>query len=240
MINNNLLINEEISMDDCTKYYVDENKNVKRRSFIEEINMKLFAGFKILFNLFFSWFFLIVLFPLFLIIGLAIKIESKGPVFFKQTRIGKHGKPFTLYKFRTMVADNDVYDLSKKDQFTKIGKILRRTSLDELGQLLNIAILEMAFIGPRPWLPDYYESMNEIQKHRCDVRPGITGLAQCMGRNNISIFEKINYDLKYVKNYSLFQDIKIVFLTISCMFTGHGADAGKETINEELKALREQ
>lgn len=174
------------------------------------------------------------------IIGVLIKLDSKGPVFFKQERTGKNGKIFLLYKFRSMAADNDVHDFSQGDQHTKIGTVLRKLSLDELPQLINIIRGEMSFIGPRPWIPDYYESMNEHQRHRNDVLPGITGLAQAKGRNNISIISKINYDLEYVQNYSLLQDIKVFFLTIKTVLSKEGADAGKNTIQTELETLKTQ
>lgn len=183
-----------------------------------------------------SLFFLIPM----IIISILIKIDSKGPILFRQARTGKNGKIFKLYKFRSMVCDNDVHDFSKKDQHTKVGKILRKLSLDELPQIINILKGEMSFIGPRPWITDYYENMNEEQRHRCDVLPGITGLAQVKGRNNISIIEKINYDLEYVKNFSLKEDIKIVFLTIKTVASKSGADAGKNTIKEELETLKSQ
>ena len=137
-----------------------------------------------------------------------------------------------------MVVDNDVHDLSKKDQHTRVGNFLRKTSLDELPQLFCILQTKMSFIGPRPWIEDYYENMTETQRHRCDVRPGITGLAQVKGRNDISIFEKISYDLEYIENYSLKQDLKIIFLTIVTVFTKKGVDAGKSTINNELNDLK--
>lgn len=172
-----------------------------------------------------------------LIIGILIKLDSKGPVFFKQERTGKYGKNFKVYKFRSMTANNDVHDFSKQDQHTKIGNILRKLSLDELPQLINIIKGEMSFIGPRPWIPDYYENMTEYQRHRNDVLPGITGLAQIKGRNNISILAKINYDLEYVKNYSFIQDVKIFFLTIKTVLSKEGADAGKNTIQTELETL---
>ena len=172
-----------------------------------------------------------------LIIGILIKLDSKGPVFFKQERTGKYGKNFKMYKFRSMTANNDVHDFSKQDQHTKIGNILRKLSLDELPQLINIIKGEMSFIGPRPWIPDYYENMTEYQRHRNDVLPGITGLAQIKGRNNISILAKINYDLEYVKNYSFIQDVKIFFLTIKTVLSKEGADAGKSTIQTELETL---
>ena len=220
--------------------YVNLDGEVKKRTFIETIRVKLFAGIKFLFDRFLAIFGLIMASPLMLLIAIAIKIDSKGHVLFKQERTGKGGKNFYIYKFRTMVEKNDVHDFSKADEHTKIGKILRKTSLDELPQLFSIAIGKMSFIGPRPWIPDYYENMNEEQRHRTDVRPGLTGLAQCMGRNNITIIDKINYDLEYIREYSLYQDIKIVFLTIKCVFTGSGADAGKSTIENELKCLKNQ
>lgn len=183
--------------------------------------------------------FIIFLIPM-IIISILIKLDSKGPVLFKQVRTGKNGKPFNLYKFRSMAVDNDVHDFSKQDNHTKVGDVLRKTSLDELPQIINILKGEMSFIGPRPWITDYYENMTEEQRHRNDVLPGITGLAQAKGRNNITIFDKINYDLEYVQNYSFIQDVKIVFLTIKTVLSKEGADAGKGTIQVELDTLKTQ
>lgn len=218
--------------------YVDLNGNVTHRKLYSQALIVVFAGIKFMFDRLLAIFGLIVASPLMLLIAIAIKLDSKGHVLFKQERTGKGGKNFYIYKFRTMVEKNDVHDFSKADEHTKIGKILRKTSLDELPQLFSIAIGKMSFIGPRPWIPDYYENMNEEQRHRTDVRPGLTGLAQCMGRNNISIFDKIKYDLDYIKNYSLVQDIRIIFMTIKCVFSGSGADAGKSTIAKELEDLK--
>lgn len=178
--------------------------------------------------------------PFLLLISIAIKLDSKGPVIFKQERTGYKGKTFMLYKFRSMVIDNDVHNFSVQDKHTKVGSFIRKTSLDELPQLFNILKGDMAFIGPRPWITDYYENMTRFQRKRCDVLPGITGLAQASGRNNITIFDKINYDLEYVKNYSFCLDIKIIFLTIKAVFSKEGADAGKSTIEDELNALKNQ
>lgn len=212
--------------------------NMKKNRRNWSIRKSVYSIIKRFFDIVISLVGIIISSPIMLIIAIAIKLDSKGSVLFKQERTGKHGKNFYVYKFRTMSADNNVHDFSKADQHTKVGKILRKTSLDELPQLFSIAIGKMSFIGPRPWIPDYYENMNEEQKHRTDVRPGLTGLAQCMGRNNITIFDKINYDLEYIRNYSLYQDIKIAFLTIKCVFSGSGADAGKGTIENELKELK--
>lgn len=175
-----------------------------------------------------------------IIIAILIKIDSKGPVFFKQARTGKNGKEFMLYKFRSMSQDNDVHDFSHGDKHTKVGAVLRKLSLDELPQMINIFKGDMSFIGPRPWIPDYYENMTEEQRHRCDVVPGMTGLAQAKGRNNISIFDKINYDLEYIAHYSLWEDIKIIFLTVKTVLLKEGADAGKCTIQNELNDLKTQ
>lgn len=220
--------------------YIDKKGKVINRTKIKRISVILFAGTKFLFDRLLAIIGLVLASPLMVIIAIIIKLDSKGPVLFKQKRTGKNGKLFTMFKFRTMVADNNVRDFTKEDEHTKIGKFLRKTSLDELPQLMTIAIGKMSFIGPRPWIPEYYDNMNDIQRHRCDVRPGLTGLAQVMGRNNITILQKINYDLEYIKNYSLKQDIKIIFLTIKTVFTGSGADAGKGTIENELKALKNQ
>ena len=225
------------SLFDC---YYDLNGTVSKRKSASRLLIPCFALFKFIFDRLMALFGLIIASPIMLIISILIKLDSKGPVLFKQVRTGKHGVNFNVYKFRTMSADNDVHDFSKADRHTKVGKILRKTSLDEIPQLINILNGDMSFIGPRPWITDYYDNMNDNQRHRYDVRPGITGLAQAMGRNNLSINDKINYDLEYIKNYSLRQDIKIVFLTIKSVLSGSGADAGKSTIENELKDLKKK
>ena len=223
---------------DYVNSYVQLDGKEYTRSMFRKFFVVMFAGFKFLFDRVFSIIGLIILSPLLLIISIAIKLDSKGPVFFRQVRTGKKGKNINIYKFRTMVADNDVHDFSKKDQHTKVGSFLRKTSLDELPQLISIAKGDMSFIGPRPWITDYYENMNETQRHRYSVRPGLTGLAQANGRNAITIFDKIKYDLEYIEKYSLIQDIKIIFLTVKAVISGGGADAGKGTIQKELDDLK--
>ena len=199
----------------------------------------MYKVFKRLMDFIFALLLLVVASGPMIIIAISIKIDSKGPVFFKQERSGKNGKVFKLYKFRTMVANNDVRDLSCSDKITKVGKFLRRTSLDELGQLFNILKGQMSFIGPRAWIPEYFENMIEPYKHRYDVLPGITGLAQASGRNNLSITDKINYDLEYVNHISLKYDIKIIFLTIKTIFSDEGESAGKQVINDEIQILKD-
>jgi len=220
--------------------YIDSDGKLAVRDNKSKVITIIFAGTKFFFDRIFALAGLIILLPLMLLIAIAIKLDSKGPVLFKQTRTGKGGKNFQMMKFRTMHVDNDVHDFSKEDQHTRIGKILRKTSLDELPQLINIMLGDMSFIGPRPWITDYYDAMNEVQRHRYCIRPGITGLAQAMGRNDIDIFTKIKYDLEYIEHYSLWMDIKVVFLTIKAVFTAKGADAGKGTIQNELNDLRER
>lgn len=181
---------------------------------------------------------LIVASPLFLVVAIAIKLTSKGPVFFRQRRTGKDGKEFDILKFRSMTADNDVRDLSCKDQYTTVGKFIRRTSIDELPQLINILKGEMSFIGPRPWIPEYWENMNDEERERNSVRPGITGLAQAKGRNSISIFEKLAYDLDYVENASVLMDMKIVALTFRVAADGKSVSNGKNGIAEDIEDLK--
>ena len=224
--------------DSFLENYFDLNGEVQERTPIDQVCVKLFAGFKFVTDRLISLIGLVVLGPLMLLIAVLIKLDSKGPILFKQLRTGKYGKNFYMLKFRTMEANNDVHDFSKADQHTRIGKILRKTSLDELPQLINILRAEMSFIGPRPWITDYYDAMNDAQRHRNDVRPGITGLAQAMGRNTLDIFQKISYDLEYIKNYSLLMDIKVIILSVKAVFTAKGADAGKGTIQNELEALK--
>ncbi len=224
--------------DNYLLYYVGVNGKMNQRTKLQHFWVVSFAGIKFLFDRIAAFLGLILFSPLMIIIAITIKLDSKGPILFKQERTGKWGKNFYIYKFRTMVVGNNVHDFSKADEHTKVGKVLRKLSLDELPQLISILKGDMSFIGPRPWIPDYYNNMNEEQRHRFDVRPGLTGLAQCMGRNDLTIFEKINYDLEYIKCYSLYQDIKIIFLTIKCVFTSKGADAGKGTIKKEIRDLK--
>ena len=204
------------------------------------VRKSIYSAFKRLFDILVSLFGIILTLPIMIIVAIAIKLDSKGPAIFKQERTGRYGKTFKVWKFRSMAVNNDVRDFSKKDQHTKVGTFIRKTSLDELPQLFNILFGKMSFIGPRPWITDYYDNMTEEQRHRTDVRPGLTGLAQAKGRNNISIFDKINYDLEYIDNFGIIEDIKIVFLTIKTVFSKEGADAGKNVIQNELEDLKTQ
>lgn len=177
-----------------------------------------------------------------LIVAICIKMEDGSPVVFKQLRMGKNLKPFYIYKFRTMKTQREELNskLTHEEMVTKVGKILRATSIDELPQLINILKGEMSFIGPRPWIMEYYEFFTEEQKRRSEVKPGITGLAQANGRNALNIFRKIDYDLEYVNNMSLWLDIKIFFLSIIAVIKKTNAEISENGIKDELTELKEQ
>ena len=183
--------------------------------------------------------------PVLIVVPILIKLTSKGPAVFTQERVGKDGKIFKIYKFRTMLIPEDSLDkdgnmLEPKQRITKIGRILRKTSIDELAQLFNIINGTMSFVGPRPTLPYQVERYNDEQKHRHDMRPGITGLAQISGRNNLSWTEKIEYDLKYINNFSLWFDIKILFQTVAVVFKKEGIEFKKyDAITSKENAEKE-
>lgn len=160
---------------------------------------------------------LIVLSPILLIISVLLTIFHKGAgIFFTQRRPGLHGKIFEVIKFKTMKDTRDVYGnlLPDKDRATPIGKFIRTTSLDELPQMINVLKGDMSLIGPRPLLEEYLPLYSKEQARRHDIRPGITGLAQCSGRNNLSWHEKFELDVWYVDNVSLKTDINIIFRTL--------------------------
>lgn len=205
---------------------------------IHAVRVATFGAMKRGFDFVMALFLLTGLSPALLVIAVAIKIDSPGPVFFRQRRTGKNGKEFEILKFRSMVADNDIHDTSCEDRYTRLGEKLRKSSVDELPQLINVLKGEMSFIGPRPWVPEYYENMNAAERERVSVRPGITGLAAAKGRNGLSVFEKIGYDLEYVRNYSLSQDVKVVVLTVGTVLTRKGASSNKKVIHNELDALK--
>lgn len=182
-------------------------------------------------------FLLIITTPLLLIISIAVKLESPGPVLFRQYRTGLNGKEFELFKFRSMDVNNNVMDFNKEDQLTKVGRILRKTSLDELPQFYNILKGDMSFVGPRPWITICYEYFTPDQKKRNLVRPGITGIAQVSGRKNLNIIERINYDLEYVNKISLLLDIKIIFKTVVVIFNSSDNTHKNYTVKDELEDL---
>lgn len=167
---------------------------------------------------------IIMLSPLLLIVAILVRIKLGKPVIFKQQRPGKNEKIFTLYKFRTMTNKKDENGnlLPDEQRLTKFGKALRSTSLDELPELINILKGDMAIVGPRPLLVEYLNLYNEEQKHRHDVRPGLTGLAQISGRNSIEWEKKFEEDVEYVNNITFIQDTKIILETFIRVFKRDG------------------
>lgn len=163
---------------------------------------------------------LIVLSPILLVTYILVRIKLGNPAIFKQKRPGKDERIFTLYKFRTMTDEKDEEGnlLPDEKRLTKFGKFLRSTSLDELPELINILKGDMAIVGPRPLAVQYLPYYNEREKHRHDIFPGLTGLAQVKGRNVLQWEDRFSYDLEYVNNVSFIKDVKIIFWTIKKVF----------------------
>lgn len=186
---------------------------------------------------------LFVLWPLMALIGLFVYLKLGTPVLFKQKRPGRHGKSFLLYKFRTMTETRDEAGklLPDEKRLTSFGKILRSWSLDELPELWNILEGDMAFVGPRPLLPAYLPLYNARQRHRHDVRPGLTGLAQIHGRNLQSWEERLEDDVRYTENITFAGDVKILFLTLGAVWkrTGIHSDASETMEPFEGKGAKE-
>lgn len=185
---------------------------------------------------------LILLMPLMLIIGILVAINLGNPIIFKQKRPGKDEKIFTLYKFRTMTDEKDEKGklLPDSQRLTKFGKFLRSTSLDELPELINILKGDMSIVGPRPLLVEYLELYNEEQKHRHDVRPGLTGLAQISGRNAITWEEKFEKDIEYVHNISFIGDVKIIIKTAIKVFKREGISGTNSDTMQKFEGNKEK
>lgn len=167
--------------------------------------------------------------PVFIVVPILIKLTSKGPAVFTQERVGKNGKVFKIYKFRTMRTPEDSIRpdgtvMEPKERITKVGRFLRKTSLDELMQLFNVLFGHMSLVGPRPTIPNQVKKYTEYHHQRHNMRPGVTGLAQVNGRNRLTWAEKIEFDIEYVQNYSLWLDIKILFKTVGVIFARDGIE----------------
>lgn len=180
---------------------------------------------------------LIVLSPIMLIIAILVRIKLGSPVIFKQQRPGLNEKIFTMYKFRTMTDERDENGelLPNHLRFTKFGRTLRATSLDELPELINILKGDMSIIGPRPLLIEYLALYNECQKRRHKVRPGLSGLAQVNGRNDITWEERFKYDIEYVENISFLLDLKLILQTLFKVFKREGVNKSKNVPMEKFK-----
>lgn len=198
--------------------------------------------FKRFFDIILSFTALCILSPLLLILIVLGAIMMKGNPFFTQARPGKNERIFKLIKFRTMTCETDANGNLLPDdvRLTKYGKFLRKTSLDELPELINILVGHMSIVGPRPLLVQYLPLYNERQKHRHDVRPGLTGLAQVKGRNGISFEERFELDLEYIQNISFKIDISIILETFKAVFKREGITSETSETMEEFKGTKEK
>lgn len=206
--------------------------------------------FKRIFDIFSSLFAILLLLPLWIIVAIAIKCDSKGPVFFKQERRTKNGRVFKMLKFRSMVVNAEksgagLFNYKDDPRVTKVGRFLRNSSIDELPQLFNIFKGDMSVVGPRPCvvyeLGDF-DTLNKRYKKRFEMKAGLTGLAQVKGRNDISWDEKVEYDNKYIdgfKKYGVFTDIKILWLSVVKVFKKEDIYESKEDENlDDAEAAR--
>lgn len=227
------------------KVAVDRFKDFPFVRFVEAYNANLNNVFKRLLDIVFSFIAIVLTSPLMLVIAAAIKIDSKGPVIFKQKRLGKNGKPFMFYKFRSMYTNADdkihreylknlikngkaaenggkegVYKIVDDPRITRVGRFIRKTSLDELPQLFNVLKGDMSLVGPRPGLPYEFEEYEDWHKERIKVLPGITGLWQVSGRNALTFEDMIVLDLYYIENMSPWFDLQIMLKTIPVLVFG--------------------
>jgi len=219
------------SMSDISKPDIDQ-----KIEYIDKQCAKKDHYLKKVFDRVFSFACLILLFPVFIIIAVLIKIDSKGPVFFRQKRCGKNGKEFYMYKFRTMLNDAEalkkilqnemegpVFKIRNDPRVTRIGKILRRSSLDEIPQFINVLKGEMSLVGPRPLAKEEMIGNNNWKNIRLTIQPGITGLWQIAGRSSGKFTDWVKYDMEYVQNRSLWLDMKILFCTVIAILSKKGA-----------------
>jgi exopolysaccharide biosynthesis polyprenyl glycosylphosphotransferase len=201
-------------------------------------NNSIYFSLKRFIDIVFSLFALIIFSPLLILIAEAIKLDSEGPVFFEQERVGLNGKHFKMYKFRSMCADAEekleglreknemsgpMFKMSKDPRITRVGAFLRKTSLDEIPQLFNIIKGDMSLVGPRPNLPREVEKFTEEQKRKLIAKPGLTCYWQIMGRNSIDFEDWMKLDIKYVEERNTWVDIKLIFMTVSVLFGDDGA-----------------
>ncbi len=190
---------------------------------------------KRVFDILMAFTLLILLMGPLLVLAIMIRYKVGSPIFFSQTRPGLNGAPFTLYKFRTMTDEVDAQGhlLSDENRLTPFGRLLRRTSLDELPELWNVLRGDMSLVGPRPLLMEYLPLYTQEQSRRNEVRPGITGWAQVNGRNLLSWDERFKLDVWYVDHHSILLDIKILFITIKKVFKREGINAkGRATMSK--------
>ena len=196
---------------------------------MKKLNLFLKRAFDIIVSLICIVTFTVI--PVLIVVPIAIRLSSNGPALFKQVRVGKDGKTFVMYKFRTMILeqyDANGVEIMSENRITKVGKFLRKTSLDELPQLFNVLNGTMSIVGPRPMLDYQAPRCRGEEVLRFQVRPGLTGLAQVKGRNNIRWEERIKYDVEYVKEFTFLLDIEILVKTVLLVFKKEGTDVKPE------------
>ena len=225
---------------DSVAYEATEKERISTQVYLVQSEKKspVYLFMKRCFDLALSIIALIFLSPLFLLAAVAIKLEDGGPVIYSQIRAGKDGKPFTFYKFRSMFVDAEerqkdlkvlnesdgpVFKITKDPRITTVGKLLRKSSIDELPQLINVLRNDMAIVGPRPPLPNEVEQYTPEQMHRLDVKPGLTCYWQCSGRSNLSFEKWMELDFKYIQERNLWIDFKIILKTVPAVLFGRGA-----------------
>lgn len=193
-------------------------------------------------DFFLSFLAVLILSPLLLILCILVRVKLGSPVLFRQERPGRYGKIFTLCKFRTMTQKRDSSGelLPDEERLTRFGRFLRSTSLDELPELLNILRGDMSLVGPRPLLVCYLPWYSEEEKHRHDMRPGLTGLAQVNGRNALVWEERFAYDLEYVRHCSFLMDVKILMKTVGKVLKRSGILSGAEQTLENFDVYRKK
>jgi len=190
-------------------------------------NVRIQLGVKRAVDLVLSAILLLILLPVMLVTGAAVKVASPGPIVFTQKRAGKDGRLFTIYKFRSMTQEASQSERGTRiyhddPRITSVGKVLRATSLDELPQLFNVLKGEMSFVGPRPDLPHHVENYTAFQRQRLTVKPGITGWAQISGRNELTWEERITLDVVYLQNWSLVRDLNVLIRTVAVVLSRKG------------------
>ena len=211
----------------------------ERRLWAWRLTVRLSYVLKRSFDIVFSALALVLLFPLFLVVAILIKATSRGPVFFVQIRVGKYGRPFPFYKFRSMYrdaekrkaellaqnqsADGVIFKMKKDPRITPIGRIIRRTSIDELPQFLNVFFGDMSLVGPRPPVPAEVSQYSLEDRKRLMVKPGLTCLWQVSGRSDIPFKQQVRLDKEYIRSQSLWRDLLILLRTVPAILSGKGA-----------------
>jgi exopolysaccharide biosynthesis polyprenyl glycosylphosphotransferase len=213
-------------------------ENIRVRSIKYNRIIALDEGLRRLFDIVFSIFCLLLLVPIFIVVAIMIRLDSPGPVLFIQTRVGRNGRLFPVFKFRSMVSDAEarrkalehaneasgpLFKIKTDPRITRVGRLLRRSSIDELPQMLNVLRGEMSLVGPRPALPEEVANYSAHERERLTVTPGLTGLWQVSGRSDLSFDRAMALDLEYVAKRSILFDLIILFRTIPAVLSGRGA-----------------